>query len=103
MPAFVDYCRYYKGREMHSENPFVEMFLICESMWVHFNKTQNASMQEMLSEYLRNGLLEFEQYDNTPITLKAVLYNRFRQYYEQSTIDDFKRFYIERYINQNFA
>ena len=95
--TLFDYCRYYKKNNT-TTNAYIEMFIICEDVWCNFMKTNNDSLNEMLSEYLRVGLADFQQYDGTPITLKAVLYNRFRQYYEHSTIEDFKKFYIEQYV-----
>ena len=52
-----------------------------------------------LEEYLRAGLRTFNMYDDTPLTLKAVLYNRFMQQAEgMATAEDFKRWYDRFYI-----
>ena len=52
-----------------------------------------------LEEYLRDGLRTFNMYDDTPVTLKAVLFNRFMQQAEgMATAKDFKRWYDRFYI-----
>jgi hypothetical protein len=48
----------------------------------------------MLDDYIDAGLAEFNAYDNTPVTLKAVLYNRFMQQAEgMAKPADFKCWY----------
>lgn len=52
-----------------------------------------------LEEYLRAGLRTFNMYDDTPATLKAVLFNRFMQQAEGlARVEDFKRWYDRFYI-----
>ena len=52
-----------------------------------------------LDEYLRAGLRTFNMYDDTPVTLKAVLFNSFMQQDEcMATAEDFKRWYDWFYI-----
>jgi hypothetical protein len=94
----LDFCRYYKKNNT-STNADVNMFVICESAWCNFMENKTDSLNDLLLEYSSNGLSDFNQYDGIPVTLKAVLYNRFRQYYEHSTVDDFKNFYLEKYLN----
>ncbi|MBR5774811.1 MAG: hypothetical protein IKY42_00915 [Bacteroidaceae bacterium] len=49
---------------------------------------------KVLDDYLSAGLRNFNMYDDTPVTLKAILYNRFMQQAEgMASVDDFKRWY----------
>ena len=41
---------------------------------------------------------DFEKYDDTPMTLKALLYNRFIKYNERIDIEAFKKWY-HSYLN----
>ena len=86
-------CRYYKGEK---KNPFMgsakESFWKYEEFWC--NLTENsASFSKMIDDYLRAGLRTFCEYDGTPVTLKALLYNRFCNSNEMVNADDFKRWY----------
>lgn len=51
-------------------------------------------------QYIDAGLISFEQMDDTPITLKALLFNRFCHHTDLSLIDGaeaFKIFYVSEY------
>ena len=59
----------------------------------------NPDFGEFLDDYLRAGLRTFNMYDGTPITLKAILYNRYMQQAEgMAKVDDFKEWYNKFYI-----
>lgn len=51
-------------------------------------------------QYIDAGLISIEQMDDTPITLKALLFNRFCYHADLSLIDGaeaFKTFYVHEY------
>lgn len=51
-------------------------------------------------QYIDAGLISFEQMDDTPVTLKALLFNRFCHHADLSLIDGaeaFKTFYVHEY------
>ena len=52
----------------------------------------------ILKEYTDAGLSSFELYDGVPITLKAVLFNRYCKYAERVDIEGFKELYRTTYI-----
>lgn len=95
-------CLYYKGED---ECPFKDenkiWFWRYESWWYEQTALSNDAGCERISpfldEYLQAGLSGFEPYDNTPITLKAVLFNRYCKYAERVDIEGFKRFYLDEY------
>lgn len=102
----LKFCRYYKGEK---ENPFEgkdQMKALIwgyESKWVEFtmkasedDKCQEAQiLSSSLNEYIRAGMREFEKTDDTPLALKAILYNR---YYYWNEGGDFKKWYKETYM-----
>lgn len=82
------FCRYYDGAD---KNPFVEdtlsRFWEWERTWVDLTLEsveknelpQQAS--DILNNYIRAGLDDFRKNDGIPISLKAVLYNRYDQWF----------------------
>ena len=108
----IDYCRYYKGEEI---NPFEgkdqnkAMFWFYEKYWVNF-KTQAANnneagkhkenlISEYLTDYINCGLSNFSFNDNTPVTLKALLFNRYN-HFSMCDVEGFKAFYLKEYLGE---
>ncbi len=96
------YCHYYKGgQSCQNTDPNAQMCWRCEQYWVEQSNNAysggDTPLSGMLDEYLRAGLRQFEQYDNVPITLKAVLFNRYCKYNDRIDIPGFKNFYLEQY------
>ena len=98
--VLLDYCRYY-GRNVDEEQPNVQMFVRCEEAWLESAKPNGKENYDIMSEYINAGLTEFEQYDNTPILLKAILFNRYIQYNERVDVEGFKDFYLREYIGHS--
>ncbi len=101
----IQHCRYYKGEE---NNPFVtknaELAFLwdCEYFWVHAGETNHVDLlKTYLQVYIQVELGLFEIEDSTPITLKALLFNRFCQIQGETkndAVEPFKIFY-KRYYN----
>ena len=96
----IDMCRWYEHRERLVDGD-AKLCEFVERWW--FEEAQRASeendpFKDMLTDYLLLGLGEFEKTDSTPITLKAVLYNRWKSTYEYGSVDDFKKFYTDVYM-----
>ena len=81
--TLIKQCRYYNGEE---ENPYGEggdkaMFWFYERWWAE--KMANGDTDVLsfyLSLYERVGLTDFEEDDGVPITLKAILFNRYEEW-----------------------
>lgn len=101
--AFQPFCRFYKGG---TECPYNEgnkqMFWLCEKWWAEqtFPATDAGCqlISPILKEYTDAGLSNFEMYDGVPITLKAVLFNRFCKYNERIDVEGFRALYLDIYI-----
>lgn len=102
----LHHCRYYHGEK---NNPFDcksqnnAMFWDYERKWVQDMKN-DADFSDVLAEYMNVGLRDFSETDDTPITLKALLFNRFCHWRSASMLDcveDFKKFYDEKYLHKN--
>lgn len=97
----IRFCRYYKGEnEPMSTHPTLWEY---EKRWVELNETQSG--KEMLADYIddysRVGLSQFEAQDDTPASLKALLFYRFCYWNSGSSaecVEPFKQWYIETYI-----
>ena len=78
------------------------MFWLCEQWWSA--QTEPASndgcerITPILKGYMDASLSSFEMYDGVPITLKAVLFNRYCQYVETIDTEGFKELYQTKYI-----
>ena len=93
-------CRYYKGEE---NNPFIDqnksMLWSYERAWVYDMLNDSDSLSSAIDDYIRVGLGLFEQFDKTPLTLKALLFNRYARTSNSiaEAVEPFKRFYKEYY------
>ena len=81
-------CIYYKGEK---ECPFREQIIPATDAGCE-------RIAPILKEYTNAGLSNFEMYDGVPITLKAVLFNRYCKYAERTDIEGFKDLYQSTYI-----
>ena len=93
---FLPFCRYYKG-EKECPKDIKISFWEYERAWIDLSVDKDEMLGNMLDEYIAAGLSEFEMQDDTPIILKAYLFNRFCQYSERIDIDAFKKFYLNEY------
>ena len=100
----MELCRYYKGER---ENPYKEeqnkaCLWSYERAWLlEFTKPQSRLLMSYLSQYTAVGLTCFSTDDNVPITLKALLFNRYArtQYSNYEAVESFKRFYNKYYLD----
>ena len=118
----LNFCGFYKGEaedpfekrfkqleESSSELPTGEMiarlqtasvFWFYEERWVMFTINRECGFS-YCRHYLRDGLEDFLKENGTPMTLKALLHNRYMHWggdYEH--LDAFKNWYIEQYDKQ---
>lgn len=114
----LDFCGFYKGED---ENPFQRklkesrfsgnpqsndeaqkadvssMFWYYEECWVKFTINWECGFS-YCGPYLHDGLEDFLKDNGTPMSLKALLHNRYFHWsggYE--TVEDFKKWYLENY------
>lgn len=93
----LQFCKYYKGEENSPFQGTEGALWGFEKTWVAFSLNPEKGfdyLSSCLNEYLSCGLRDFEQFDDTPVSLKAVLFNRFEQWDEGG---DFKEFYRKYY------
>lgn len=100
----LKFCRYYKGGKI---NPYIgkdqnkAMFWEYERYWVLQSKKDGA-FSEALTDYVNNDLDQFNFNDGVPVTLKAVLFNRYAQtaYSLRDAVEPFKEFYKKEYLSK---
>ncbi|MBO5988655.1 MAG: hypothetical protein J6Q03_04155 [Paludibacteraceae bacterium] len=82
----LERCKYYKAEKF---NPYESlethktMLWEYEKLWVEWTLAGNIGSNPLigyLHEYINDGMELFEDSDQTPITLKALLYNRFNHW-----------------------
>ena len=98
--AAIKQCRYYKGQKRCPANT-PSLFWNYERIWVGWtlvaedDKSEGAMMlKSMLKQYKDAHLENFQEDDGVPITLKALLFNRFDHWNEG---DGFENWYITNY------
>lgn len=98
MDVLFSYCRYYKGEK---ECPFTNqndiMFWNYEKTWCEQQRTHNPIVHDLVRDYNLAGFAEFEPYDGTPVSLKALLFNRLTNYMEMPP-ERFDSFYKDMYV-----
>lgn len=109
----IGQCRYYKGEK---ENPFDEAaerdkdaqnkatLWFYEQYWVngtlksYKDGEPEPTLSEYLGEYMNNpNIHDFEENDGIPMSLKALIFNRYRKGAMSDDLEPFKRFYRQYY------
>jgi hypothetical protein len=106
----ISFCRYYKGEKECPlfYDPNKSLLWEYEKYWVDQSvKFSNIKEEDYVSdgtleEYLSVGLTHFQRTDGIPITLKALLFNRYAKtsYSMKSAVDGFKEFYLKYYSDE---
>ena len=102
----IPFCRYYKGEKecTYKEGNSV-LFRGWEKKWIVFSLSAYSDEQEdllgtMIDEYVAVGLRKFNQLDGTPVSLKALLFNRYLHHSDlpmKDGVEPLKIFYINTY------
>ena len=75
----LKFCHYYNGQKT---NPYTHsdkaMLWDYERKWVE-DMSKEPDFSDYLSDYMDVGLRDFSMFDDVPITLKAMLFNRYAQ------------------------
>lgn len=94
----LKFCRYYHGEEnCKCSDPEVQTLCKIEKMWVDSMSAEDSDFDALLDDYITNDLTSFCETDNVPVTLKALLFNRFTQYNDRIDVDAFKIWYKQHY------
>ncbi len=74
-----------------------QMFVRCEKAWIDAIE-KHIDYSDLIDDYIFAGLTNFEMYDNTPVLLKAILFNRFASWIS-ADVAEFKEWYNDIYLN----
>jgi len=97
---YIRSCRYYGGEDAAPAGKDATLWNV-ERVWVRMSVGNGDALASMVDMYLDAGLRAFCQYDDTPATLKAVLFNAYAKYHSGSPQDaarGFRKFYVEQYL-----
>lgn len=89
------HCRYYKGDDSIYEDREKAALSAIEKLWIDKTLHDDNFLNTCLEEYIEQGMRTFEQEDDTPVTLKAILFNRYNN--ELVDIAGFKEWYKKYY------
>ena len=99
----IPFCRYYKG-EKECPKDTNENFWEYEKKWVELSENPKEgsdnfnTVSNWIDDYLRAGLGSFDRNDGVPVTLKALLFNRYTHWMQ--TNDGFENWYKNTYIEE---
>ncbi len=90
-------CHYYKGEE---ENPFPDwkqLWWYYEECWVKFNMEPNGRkhLKNDLKYYKSVGLGNISPNDGVPMSMKALLFNRWCHWSYDCDPEEFRKWYLE--------
>ena len=99
---YIQYCRYYHGEENCPESieqlPAGKALWFYEKRWVEFNM-EGEDLHWELDEFNAYGMSDFSTDDGVPVSLKAILFNR---YYKGGYMEvggaSFKKWYQNTYL-----
>lgn len=105
--GLISLCRYYKGEKDPPKEDTGNWEY--EKKWVSI-KMESAKdddsgkfalncLSEYLDNYLNDGLRDLSPNDNIPITLKALLYDRFKHF--GGSAEDFRIWYLKEYLKES--
>lgn len=89
----IQFCKYYQGEKECPYQGTNGVIWDWEKSWVELSVDDDKGaflLSSFLDEYIFCGMKDFQKYDDIPITLKALAFNRFNQWDEGG---DFKEFY----------
>lgn len=95
----INCCRYYNGTdERNFKDSDKNMLAFYEKIWVH-ETLDNYNFEDVIDDYNEVGLGSFQTNDGIPVTLKALLFNRYARtcYTTFDAVEPFKKFYKEYY------
>ncbi len=96
--------RYYKGEDKNP-SPTGDNALLWEyeKKWVDLFLAEDDTLTEYWNDYYAYGLLDFATDDSTPMSLKALLFNRYCYWNSGISKDgkEFKEWYTQYYRSQH--
>jgi len=98
----IQVCRYFKGESEYPDafkGSDASLIWFYEKRWLESVIEKSKVLKLYLREYAMVGLTSFEAENMVPISLKALLFNRFAKEYNSmaGAVDDFKEWYHEVY------
>lgn len=98
------FCRYYRGEP---KNPYEgrdqnkSAFWDYERFWVLEASKREPNFSEVLDNYIACGLNNFSFNDGVPMTLKALLFDRYAKtaISMREAAEHFKEFYVREYLS----
>lgn len=97
----LKFCRYYKGEDKCPFDDERTTLWYYERAWyLDFTKNKSPILEEYTNEYILAGLKDLDKYSEIPISLKALLFNRFRKDSYNDLYEDAKRF--EKFYNEHY-
>lgn len=95
----IKYCRYY-GHDYSGKSGLMAEY---EHHWIEDIINNRCDLSNYVNGRDLNWLQTFNIEDGVPLGLKAILFNRYFHWSDYSTVDDFKRWYLETYLTGKYG
>lgn len=93
----IPFCRHYDPlKPSHAQTQFG----FYEYKWIEAMIGERQYIIEMVTVYINYNLETFNVSDGVPISLKALLFNRYTHWESYFTAEGFKEWYISSYLNE---
>lgn len=97
---FLPYCRYYDGVDV--ENASDKLYAEYEQVWVRSQIADCDFIRGLIDEYVAYGQEFFNMGDGVPISLKALLWNRYNHWGGIPTDrESFRNWYRKEYLKED--
>lgn len=97
----IQLCRHYKGESIEPKfnDRNMAMLWFYERSWVELMMQESYLFDDEMRDYAAMGLIGFCDTDDVPITLKALLFNRYAKTAQSmsAAVEPFKDFYTKYY------
>lgn len=100
---YLKYCRYYDGVDYKNAGAEKELLASYEEAWVRMQIAEVDHIQSMLNEYVAYGQEFFNMDDGVPISIKALLWNRYMHWGgNPNDLYGFRSWYKREYLGEEF-
>lgn len=94
--TILKYCKHY------GKVKYETIFSGYEEKWIELSLHDKESLNDLIQYYIRSGLEHFCEYDDTPIGIKAILWNRYEHHDFAPTLEGFADWYKRQYLGFEF-
>ncbi len=98
--SLLQYCRFYDPTKPYSQQDLIGSY---ELRWMNDMIDDKRHIMELVNDYIYHNLETFNINDGVPISLKALLFNRYAHWNSYVTAEGFKKWYRKAYLKLDIS